>query len=352
MADAYAIIMAGGNGERFWPMSTPERPKQFVSIFGGKPLIRHAADRMRGLISPERTLVITAERLVAQTRKALPQVPRGNIIGEPCRRDTAAAVACACGLVKRLGGRDAVGCILTADQLMEPVVKFRQTLRDAIRVASRTDAIVTMGIKPNYPATGFGYIECGSRMATGTPTEFHAVRRFVEKPDEKTAKRYLKSGRFCWNSGMFIWKASVMEGAFVQHAPDIAGLIGQVESAKSVRATLMSAYPPLRAISFDYAVMEKTRKVVVARSAFKWDDVGSWTALPAHFPEDKAGNTCLGNTALMDTNDSIVVSEDGHLTAVLGMEDVVVVQMSGATLVCAKNRVQDIKKLVRSLPVR
>ena len=349
MADAYAIIMAGGNGERFWPMSTPERPKQFVTLFGGKPLIRHAADRLEGLVPPERTLVITAERLVAQTRRALPRIPRVNVIGEPCRRDTAAAVACACGLVKRLGGPDAVGCILTADQLMEPAAKFRRTLRSAIKVASRTDAIVTVGVEPDHPATGFGYIECGPRIATGTSTEFHAVSRFVEKPDEKTAKRYLASGRFCWNSGMFIWKVSTMEAAFVQHAPDIAGLIGKVETAKSIHATLARAYPALRAISVDYAVMEKARKVVVARSDFKWDDVGSWTAIPKHFSHDAAGNTCLGKTALLDTDDSIVVSEDGHLTAVLGMKDVVVVQTPDATLVCAKNRVQDLKKLVRSI---
>lgn len=177
--NAYAIIMAGGNGERFWPMSTPERPKQFVTLFGGRALIRHAADCLKGLIPPERTLVITAERLVAQTRRALPGIPQANVIGEPCRRDTAAAVACACGLVKRLGGPDAVGCILTADQLMEPAAKFRRTLKSAITVASRTDAIVTVGIEPDHPATGFGYIECGPRIQTGTPTEFHAVRRFV-----------------------------------------------------------------------------------------------------------------------------------------------------------------------------
>ena len=347
--NAYAIIIAGGNGERFWPVSTPERPKQFVTLFGGKPLIRHAADRLRGLIPPERTLVITAERLVAQTRRALPGIPRDNVLGEPCRRDTAAAVACACGLVKRLGGADAVGCILTSDQLAAPAVAFRRTLKNAIKVASQTDAIVTVGIEPDHPATGFGYIECGPRIATGTSTEFHKVRRFVEKPDEKTAKRYLKSGRFCWNSGMFIWKASTMEDSFARHAPDIAGLIGKVETAKSIPATLARAYPPLRAISVDYAVMEKVRKVVVARSEFAWDDVGSWTAIPRHFSRDAAGNTCLGKTALLDVHDSIVVSGNGHLTAVLGMKDVVVVQTPDATLVCAKNRVQDIKNLVRSL---
>ncbi|MBQ0033623.1 MAG: mannose-1-phosphate guanylyltransferase [bacterium] len=349
--NAYAIIMAGGNGERFWPMSTPERPKQFLTLFGGKPLIRHATDRLAGLIPPERTLVITAERLIAKTRRALPGLPKGNVIGEPCRRNTAAAVACACGLVKRLGGPGAVGCILTADHRISPAVKFRRTQKDAIKAASRTDAIVTIGIAPDHPAVGFGYIECGLRIATGTSTKFHVVRRFVEKPDERTAKRYLRSGCFCWNSGMFIWKASTMEKTFVQCAPDIAGLIGKVACAKSIRATLRNAYPTLRAISVDYAVMEKARKIVVARSDFMWDDVGSWTALPKHFPCDAAGNTCLGKTELLDTHGSIVVSEGDRLTAVLGVKDVVVVQTANATLVCAKDRVQDIKGMCISTEI-
>ena len=352
MADAYAIIMAGGNGERFWPVSTPERPKQFVSLFGGKPLIRHAADRLAGLIPPERTLVVTAQRLVRQTQRALPQIPRANIVGEPCRRDTAAAVACACGLVKRLGGPDAVGCILTADQLMEPAAKFRRVLKDAISVAAKTDAIVTVGLVPDYPATGFGYIEIGARADFKAQTQFNQVRRFVEKPDEKTARRYLASRRFYWNSGMFIWKASTMERAFQAAAPDIAGLIPAVETARSLPTVLRRVYPALRAISVDYAVMEKAPNILVARSAFAWDDVGSWWAIPRHFPSDADGNACLGQTAVLDTRDSIVVSDDNHLTALIGMKDVVVVHTAKATLVCPKDRVQDVKKLVRTLSAR
>lgn len=349
MDNAYAIIMAGGSGERFWPLSTPERPKQFVSLFGGKPLIRHAADRLEGLIPPERTLVITSKRFVSLTRKVLPSIPSDNVIGEPCRRDTAAAVACACGLVKRLGGPDAVGCILTADQLMEPAGKFRRALKDAITAAEKTSAIVTMGIVPDYPATGFGYIESGELLKLGTKTEFRKVRRFVEKPDEKTAKRYLASGRFSWNSGMFIWKASVMEDAFREFAPDIAELIGVVAHARSVSTVLQKIYPKLRATSVDYAVMEKARDVVVAKSEFAWDDVGSWFAIPKHFPSDANGNTRLGRTAVLDARDSIIVSDNAHVTAVVGLKDVVVVHTPSATLVCAKDRVQDVKKLVKSL---
>lgn len=349
MAKAYAVIMAGGGGERLWPVSTPKRPKQFVDVFGGKPLIRHAFDRLSGLIPPERTLVITASRLVPMTRRVLPEVPACNIVGEPCRRDTAAAVAVACGLVSRLGGPDAVGCILTADQLMKPEKAFRATLRDAISAAAKFDSIVTMGIVPDHPATGYGYIECGKPVDAGTKTVVFAAKRFVEKPDEATARRYLKAGRFRWNAGMFVWRARVMADAFAAAAPDFSPLIASVVSAKSVPALLRRAYPSLRAISVDFAVMEKSKNILVAESQFKWDDVGSWQALPNHFPADAAGNVCLGKTALMDARDSIVVSSDDHVTAVVGLSGVVVVHTPGATLVCPRERAQDIKKLVKTL---
>lgn len=347
--NAYGIILAGGNGERFWPMSTAERPKQFVEIFDGKPLIRHAVDRLKGLIPSERILVITAERLVAETHKALPMIPRANIIGEPHRRDTAAAVAVAVGLVKKFGGPDAVGCILTADHLMKPVAAFRATLKDAIAVAAKTDSIVTMGIVPTYAATGFGYIEQGARVDFARPTAFYAAKRFVEKPDAKTAARYLKRGTFRWNAGMFIWRAAVMEKAFLDCAADLAVLIPAVADAKRVEPVLKRLYPDLRAISVDFAVMEKTRNILVANGAFRWDDVGSWLALPNHFARDDAGNTIFGRVASLDVGQSIVVSTSDHPTAVIGLDNVVVIHTAAGTLVCAKDRVQDIKKLVRSL---
>lgn len=348
-ANVFAVVLAGGNGERFWPVSTAERPKQFVDLFGGKPLIRHAVDRLDGFIPPERTLVITAERLVPMTRTALPMLPPENIVGEPCRRDTAAAAAVAVGLVKRLGGADAVGCILTADHLIDPVAKFRQTLADTVTAAVQTGSIVTMGIVPEFPATGFGYIEAGDAIDLGTPTVFNRVRRFVEKPDRPTAEAYLSTGRFSWNAGMFIWQVRTLEAEFARLAPDIGGLIDTVATAADVPTTLARLYPALRATSIDYAIMEKAQNILVAKSEFRWDDVGSWQAVANHFPRDNDGNTRLGRTALLDTTDSIVVSDDTHVTAVVGLSDIVVVHTPTATLVCAKDKVQDVKKLVSGL---
>lgn len=349
---AYAVIMAGGNGERFWPLSTPERPKQFLDLFGARALIRQAVDRLEGLIPPERTFVVTAGRFVARTREVLPMLPPENIVGEPCRRDTAPAAATACGLVLKAGGPDAVGCILTADQLIAPAEAFRATLADAIAAAARTGAIVTMGLVPTRPETGFGYIECGPRVDFGTRTVFHDVRRFVEKPNMETARFYLATGGFLWNAGMFIWTAAALRAAIREHAPDLAPLVEAVAAGDPARA-VRDLYPGLRAISFDFAVMERAKKILVAESRFDWDDVGSWTAVEHHFPQDAAGNTALGATLLRETSNAVVVNaplaeaENGHLVVVAGLSDVVVVHTPRATLVCARDQLKNLKALVR-----
>ena len=328
--NVYAVIMAGGSGERLWPLSTPERPKQFVTLFGGKPLIRHATDRLAGFVEPANVLVVTAKQLVAQTRKALPGLPAANVLAEPCRRNTAPAVALATREVKRRGGDDAVCCILTADQLMEPASAFRKALRRAVSVAAKERKIVTLGIKPTYPATGFGYIDAAAEPP-----------RFVEKPDAKTAARFLKKGTYLWNSGMFVFRADVMESALRAYAPDAARIL----DVRNWRAL----YPTLESISIDYAVMEKTKDIAVVPTAFEWDDVGSWNSVQGRFRRDADGNTCLGRAAVHDTRDALVVSTPDHLTAVLGLDDVVVVHTDRATLVCAKSKAQEVRKLLNEI---
>ena len=328
--NVFAVIMAGGSGERLWPLSTPERPKQFVTLFGGRPLIRHAADRLAGFVPPGNVLVVTAKSLVAQTRKALPALPAKNILAEPCRRNTAPAVALATREVKRRGGADAVCCILTADQLMEPAAAFRKALKKAAAVAAKDRKIVTLGIRPTYPATGFGYIDSAAEPP-----------RFVEKPDAKTAARFLKKGTYLWNSGMFIFRADVMEAALRAHSPGTARLL----DARDWRAL----YPSLESISIDYAVMEKTKDIAVVPAAFDWDDVGSWNSVQGRFAHDADGNTCLGRAAVHGAKNALVVSTDDHLTAVLGLEDVVVVHTDRATLVCAKSKAQEVKKLLSEI---
>ena len=355
MSNAYAVILAGGSGERFWPLSTKARPKQFISLFGGRPLLSLAVERLAGLIPPERIFIITAEHLVTDTAAAAWNIPHTNIIGEPCKRDTAPAIAVACGLVH---ARDPEGvvCILTADQLMSDVETFRLTLSDAVAVAHNEKAIVTIGIQPTYAATGFGYIEAGPPLnTTRTVTLFNRAERFVEKPDAYTAARYVESGRYFWNAGMFIWRTDTMLETLSAHAPDLAALSEAVAGAAhdpgALDTLLRQTYPSLRAISIDYAVMEHTRNIIMAHGAFGWDDVGSWPSVTGHFTADIEGNVIVGACETMEAQNNIVVSED-RLTALIGVRGLVVVHSENATLICPKERSEEVKKLLRRIAAR
>ncbi|MCL1920239.1 MAG: sugar phosphate nucleotidyltransferase [Kiritimatiellaeota bacterium] len=355
MSNAYAVILAGGSGERFWPLSTKARPKQFISLFGGRPLLSLAVERLEGLVPPERVFIITAEHLLHDTAEAAWNIPRANIIGEPCKRDTAPAIAVACGLVH---GRDPEGvvCILTADQLMSDVETFRLTLADAVTVAHHEKAIVTIGIPPTCPATGFGYIEAGAALnTTRTVTPFNRAERFVEKPDAYTAARYVESGRYFWNAGMFIWRTDTMLDTLRAHAPDLAALSESVAEAahdpEALDAVLRGTYPTLRAISIDYAVMEHAQNIIMAHGAFGWDDVGSWPALHGHFTADAEGNVIVGACETREAQNNIVVSED-RLTALIGVRGLVVVHSENATLICPLDRAEEVKKLIRRIAAR
>lgn len=325
-AGIWAVIMAGGDGERLWPLSTAANPKQFLRIFGGRSLIGQALDRLAGLVPAERTLVVTADRFVRRTREELPALGCDQVIGEPCRRNTAAAVALACREVRRRAGEDALVMILTADHLIGPAAAFRATLREALRAAAAADDIVTIGIRPTVPATGFGYIDTRAKPP-----------RFVEKPSLDRARRYLKRGGFVWNSGMFIFRVRTMLAAFANHAPAYLKLVDASRPRQ--------VYPKLESIAIDYAVMEKAKNLKVVPSRFDWDDVGAWTALAAHFPADKRGNVTLGKAWLEDCEGAVVCSDAPGLTAVIGLRDVVVVRVGGSTLVAAKSQLSAIRRV-------
>lgn len=347
----YAVILSGGSGERFWPLSTPDRPKQFLTVFGGKSLLRQSVDRLDGLVPPSRTLVVTADALVAATRAELPELPPANILAEPCRRDTAAAVASACGVVAARGGADAVAAVLTADQLMNDVAAFRRVLADAAEAARRTGSIVTMGVTPTHPATGFGYIRVGRPVETGTATPFARAEKFVEKPALRTARRYLSSGRYVWNAGMFVWRVDTMRAALAAGAPGLAILAAAVADAPTAaarRRTMAALYPQLPKISVDYAVMEKARDIIVSRGDFGWDDVGTWTSAGRHFATDARRNVAKGDVTLLDVSDTVAIS-DGPQIAALGVKNLVIVAAGAHLLVADKSRVQDIKNLLAKL---
>jgi mannose-1-phosphate guanylyltransferase len=342
--------MAGGKGERFWPLSTEKRPKQLLALVGDKPLIAQAVDRLRGVIPPQRTLVITGAALVPAVRAAAPRLPATNIVGEPFGRDTAAACALGTALVRARDPRGVV-CILTADQVIADAARFRAVLGAAIARAARGRDIVTMGIRPTFASTGFGYIETGEPCGTDDGVRFRRAVRFVEKPDRRTAEKYVRRGNFLWNSGMFVWSVACFMEALGRHAPALRGmadrLAPQIGKAGFGR-TLRREYGRLERISVDYAVMEKSDNIVTAPGDFGWDDVGSWAALERHFEGDAEGSVVIGSCASLDAGGNVVVSRE-RLTALVGVRDLVVVQARGATLVCHKSRAEDVKKLVHAL---
>ena len=353
-APFYAVILAGGRGERFWPVGRASRPKQFVDLFGGKPLIAHAVDRLRGLVPPERVLVVTSRDLVPATRAALPALATDQILGEPQARDTAAACALATAWVAWKGGPEATMCILTADHLIADAAAFRRTLRAAAAMVARRPAMGLIGIRPTYPATGYGYVELGGPVAgAGLPKGFRKVRRFVEKPNLGTAATYVRSGRFAWNSGMFAWRASTFRAALAEFRPALLEATDRIAAhfgRRSLARALEREYAGLERISVDYAVMEKARNLVAARGDFGWDDVGTWVSAGAHFPHDAEGNAVHGLAEAMAAHgNTIVNAQDGHLVAVLGADDLVVVHTADATLVCPKSCADGLKALVKQI---
>ena len=319
MFEFKAVILAGGSGERFWPLSTPEKPKQFLRVFGGESLIRQSVGRLKGLVKPKDVFVITSKALVAATRKELPEIPKANIIGEPMRRDTGAAIALGVGVA----GTGVLG-FFSSDQMVANPAKFRKTVVSAIVRARKTDAIVTIGIKPDYPATGFGYVN----PTTGA---------FVEKPDETKARQYLKRG-YLWNAGMFIARAETFKAAFAAHAPALVPLF------TSPVSRLKSSYEPLPRISFDYAVMEKLKNVEVVRGDFGWDDVGSYGAFDKYFPHDARGNVREGPCTVVEADGNICVARSARIS-LLGVRNLVVVTTPDAVLVADKSRITEMKKL-------
>jgi len=351
MASRYAVIMAGGRGERFWPLSTSRNPKQLLALTGEKPLISLAADRLEGLVPPENVFVVTNADLVEATRAAAPQLPPENVVGEPMGRDTAAAVACGAALVEAAGGADAVFAVLTADQVIGDLDVFRATLRGAMELAQESDILLTIGIRPTEPATGFGYVEAGESFAERRGIEFREALRFVEKPDADRAREYLQTGRFYWNSGMFVWSVDALKRAFALHCPEMAQLtetLAAFAREGRIDAGMAETYPGLEKISVDYALMEKAENIVMACGAFSWDDVGSWPALENHFEADPSGNVRIGTVETLDSEGNVVFSK-GRLTALIGVKDLVVVQAEGVTLVCPKDRAQEIKRMVTTL---
>lgn len=349
MSKQYLVIMAGGRGERFWPKSRLRRPKHLLPIVGDKPMLAQTVERLEGLLPKENIVIITNREQRDAVLEVCPDIPPGNIVAEPVGRDTAAAVGLATILVKQRDA-DAILGILPADHVIHDTAGFQEVLRCAFAAAERREVLVTIGIEPHEPATGYGYVQRGDLLEEVDGKPVYGVQRFVEKPDRQTAEEYLKSGDYFWNAGMFVWSVAAIERAFSKHAPELQEGLQLLEAGlregEELENLLESVYPKLQKISIDYAVMEKAGNLAMLTASFDWDDVGSWPAAARHFEADADGNVARGEVVLEKSRGNIVFSSGDHLVAALGVEDLIIIHTGDATLICRKDQAQDIKKVV------
>jgi mannose-1-phosphate guanylyltransferase len=346
----YAVIMAGGRGERFWPKSRQGLPKQFLRLLGDRTMLQTTVDRLQRLVEPEQIYIVTGKVYYDLVLDQVPEVPEENLILEPVGRDTAAAIGLSAVAISR---RDpnAVMIVLPADHYIADEEHFCEVLRSAVAAAAPGSALVTLGITPNRPETGFGYIARGQLhdIIEGNPV--YAVDRFTEKPDYQRALEYLASGNYYWNSGIFVWRADLIIHEIERRLPELhAGLlqIADAFGAEGYDSTLLKIFTDLPKISIDYGVLEKAGNVLVLPGNFGWDDVGSWTALESYKEKDAQGNYLEGRGVLVDTNNTLVFASD-KVVATLGVEDLIVVEERGSILICHKEHAQEIKKVISAL---
>ncbi len=348
-APRYALILAGGGGTRLWPQSRRKRPKQFLPLLpmggaqGAQTLLAATVDRLRPALPLERILVVTAADQIDEVKRAVPDLPASSIVTEPRARNTAACVGL--GAIAALARDPAALCaVLPSDQHIADDAAFRRCIELAFaRAASPARPIVTIGIRPTAPETGFGYLEPGAPTDGGA----RAVARFVEKPDRATAEGYVAGG-YLWNAGMFVFQAARMLEAIATHLPALGALLERIRAQPDLAATL---YPEAQAISIDYGVMERLGpgEVECVPGDFGWNDVGSFTALAAIAPTDAAGNAALGDTVTIDARGNVLIGGPGRVIAAVGVEDLVIVATADAVLVMPKSRAQDVRKVVEHL---
>ncbi len=356
----YVIIMAGGRGERFWPLSREKMPKQLLTLLGKKSFLQEAVERVLPLVPAKNIFVITNDAQLPEVRKQLPKIPKANLIAEPVGRDTCAAVTLGAALV---GARSTTGvmAVLPADHVIPDAKKFQQILGDSFDLASRGQAIVTIGIKPSEPATGYGYIRVGNELpAPGgvkkTKTTFFKAEQFVEKPNFERALEYLNSGQYRWNAGMFVWSFVTITNGLEKHQPEMFAACQRwfkvANQPAKLAKVLAKEYPVIKKISIDYALMEHAQNVIVADGSFEWDDLGAWPALARHLKADPEGNCAVADFIHVDAARNIIYdarTKNKTPIAVVGLRDSILVQTDDAVLLAHKSQAQKVKELVKKL---
>lgn len=350
----YAVILAGGAGTRFWPASRKAHPKQFLSLdHGGRSLLRLSFERIKDTVPPQRTYVVTAPTYRDATSRELPEVPLDNILAEPVPRGTALAIGYAVIRVARTDPQSGF-VVLTADHLINDTKGFVATVTAGAQVAAKTDSIVTFGIAPTGPSTGYGYIKKGAEHADINGVKVFEAPQFKEKPNAKTAKQYVDSGEYLWNSGMFVFKNTGFFAAMEKHLPKHHKALKTIQGhvlARDEETVTVKEYYALDTISIDHGVLEKwtkTGSVKMAEAKFDWKDVGSWSSMEEVLEKDKENNAARGDNVLLEAKDNVIFSEDGVVAAV-GVEGLVIVHTPKATLVCRKEDAEKVRELVAKL---
>lgn len=346
----YAVIMAGGSGTRLWPLSRRAQPKQALKLIGDRTMFQHAVDRLAPLFTPERIFVVTNAQMAAVLRPQAPEVPAENFILEPSGRDSAPAAGLAAVYLSQRDP-DATMVILTADHYIVDTAQFRAVLAAAEQVAA-DDTIVTLGIRPMYPATGFGYIQLGESQVIVDGFRVYRSGGFTEKPDQKTALRFLEEGRYVWNSGMFVWRAGRLLAEFAAQLPDLYASLNRIGAAAGTpdaKRVLAEVWPSLRRVSIDFGIMEHAANVSVIPVDIGWSDIGSWGALLDVLSGDDRGNVAAAELLTVDTHGCYVRSD--RLVAAIGLKDVVIVDTPDVLLVCPRTRAEEVKELVNRLTV-
>ncbi len=343
----YGVIMAGGGGTRFWPLSRKALPKQFLNLSGKDIMVNETIDRQKGIIAKEDIFIVTNARHSAYTFEAAGgRIRKDHILAEPAARNTAACIGyAAMEITKKYG--DGIMCIFAADHHIRDEAAYTKVMQKAIQTVEETDALVTIGIKPTFPSTGYGYINYEEQQGK----VYRTVKEFVEKPDRETAEAYIATGAYAWNSGMFVWKASTILGYFERLLPDIYACLKKIGDAMGTEReaeTIAKVYPVIPKISIDYGIMERADHVLMLEGDFGWSDVGSWDTLEAICQKDTVGNVCSGKHLALDTKNCVLYATD-KLIAAIGLEDVVVVQAKDAVLVCKTDQVQRIREVVEQL---
>lgn len=348
----YALILAGGSGERFWPLSRRARPKQLLKLVSDQTLLEDTVNRLEGLLPRHHILVLTNVDQEAAVRDLLLHLPKENIVAEPAKRDTAAAIALATAWVAARDHR-ATMLVLPADHVIKDKAAFQETMRTAARAAEETGALVTIGIKPTWACPGFGYIEQGAPAplkGEAAPNNIFRVVRFREKPNPELADAFVRDGKFRWNAGMFVWSVPTVLSEFNRHAPVLADFISQIRAPGNWEGALSTRFSGLPLISFDYAIMEKANRVLMVEASFDWDDVGGWQAVANYLPQDEQSNAANCELSTLQASHNIIFSDDSTRVALLGVHNLIVIRTADTLLVCNRRDSEKIKKLVSKLP--